>query len=84
MREIVRQITDPLGFHIQLAVLLAGEAQRWRSHVTFSHGGRTVNAADLMALLGLGVPSGSTVTIRVTGPDEATAADAIERLAKTF
>ena len=26
MREIIRQVTDPLGFHIQLAVLLAGEA----------------------------------------------------------
>lgn len=84
MRQIVRQITDPLGFHIQLAVLLAGEAQRWRSRVTFAHGTQAVDAADLMALLGLGVPSGSIVTIQVTGPDEVTAADAIERLAKTF
>ena len=43
----------------QLAVLLAGEAQRWRSHVTFRHGQASVDAADLMALLRLGVPSGS-------------------------
>mgnify|MGYP000092714246 FL=1 len=49
MREIVRQITDPLGFHIQLAVLLAGEAQRWRSRVTFTHEGRAADASDLMA-----------------------------------
>ena len=84
MRQIVRQITDPLGFHIQLAVLLAGEAQRWRSHVTLVHGTQAVNAADLMALLGLGVPSGETITIQIDGVDEATAADAIVRLARAF
>lgn len=76
MIKIERQVTDPLGFHVQLAVLLAGEAQRWRSHVTFRHGQASVDAADLMALLGLGVPSGSTIEIDVEGPDEATAAEA--------
>lgn len=65
-------------------MLLAGEAQRWRSRVTFRHGQSSVNAADLMALLGLGVPSGSTVEIDVEGPDEATAAEAIRGLARTF
>ena len=45
MIKIERQVTDPLGFHIQLAVLLAGEAQRWRSRVTFRHGQSAVDAA---------------------------------------
>lgn len=84
MIKIECQVTDPLGFHVQLAVLLAGEAQRWRSRVTFRHGQSSVNAADLMALLGLGVPSGSTIEIDVEGPDEATAAEAIRDLARTF
>ena len=84
MIKIERQVTDPLGFHIQLAVLLAGEAQRWRSHVTFRHGQSSVNAADLMALLSLGVPSGASIEICVEGPDEATAAEAIRGLARTF
>lgn len=84
MIKIEHQVTDPLGFHIQLAVLLAGEAQRWRSRVTFRHGQSSVNAADLMALLSLGVPSGSSIEICVEGPDEATAAEAIRDLARTF
>ncbi len=84
MREVIRQVTDPLGFHIQLAVLLAGEAQRWRSRVTFEHDGRVVDAADLMALLSLGVRCGEAVVVRVEGVDEKTAADAIERLARTW
>ncbi len=82
MRKIVRQITDPLGFHIQLAVLLAGEAQRWRSRVTFEHEGRAADASDLMALLSMGVRTGEAVIVSVEGADEETAAEAISRLAR--
>ncbi len=84
MVEVIRQITDPLGFHIQLAVLLAGEAQRWRSRVTFEREGRAVDAADLMQLLSLGVRCGEAVVVRIEGVDEKTAADAIERLARVW
>ncbi len=84
MREVIRQVTDPLGFHIQLAVLLAGEAQRWRSHVTFTHETQTVDASDLMALLSLGVRCGEAVVVRIEGVDEKTAAEAIERLARSW
>jgi len=84
MREIVRQITDPLGFHIQLAVLLAGEAQRWRSRVSFESDGRVADASNLMELLAMGVRTGEAVVVRIEGADEATAADAISRLARTW
>ena len=84
MREIVRQITDPLGFHIQLAVLLAGEAQRWRSRVTFESDGRVADASNLMELLAMGVRTGEAVVVRVEGADETTAADAITRLSRTW
>lgn len=84
MREIDRQITDPLGLHIQLAVLLAGEAERWRSRVTLTHGEKTVDAKQLMEILMLGVRCGERVSIRVEGPDEATACEAISRLVRTF
>jgi phosphotransferase system HPr (HPr) family protein len=84
MREIACDITDPLGLHIQLAVLLASEAQRWRSHVTLTHEGRSVDAKQLMELLMLGVRSGERVVVSVSGPDEATAATALAHLASTF
>ena len=84
MREIACTITDPLGLHIQLAVLLAGEAERWRSHVTLTHAGRTVDAKQLMELLTLGVRTGERVSVQVDGPDEATAAEALASLMRTF
>lgn len=84
MREIACDITDPLGLHIQLAVLLASEAQRWRSRVTLTHGERDVDAKQLMELLTLGVRSGERVVVSVCGPDENTATTALERLTATF
>lgn len=84
MREISCTITDPLGLHIQLAVLLAGEAERWRSHVTLEHAGRTVDAKQLMEVLMLAVRTGEQVTVRVEGPDETTAGAALEKLMAGF
>ena len=84
MREIPCDITDPLGMHIQLAVLLASEAERWRSDVTLEHAGRSVDAKQLMQLLMLGIRTGEHVVVTVSGPDEDTAADAIAKITRTF
>lgn len=84
MREIPCDITDPLGLHIQLAVLLASEAERWRSRVTLEHAGRVVDAKQLMELLMLGVRTGEHVLVTVSGVDEDTAAEAIAKLTRTF
>ena len=77
-------ITDPLGLHVQLAVLLASEAERWRSAVTLEHAGRTVNAKQSLELMMLGVRSGQHIVVRVNGPDEATASEAIRKIMATF
>lgn len=84
MLEIPRDITDPLGLHVQLAVLLASEAQRWRSRVTLEHAGRVVDASQAMDLMMLGIRSGEHVVVRVEGPDEATASAALRRIVATF
>lgn len=84
MLEIPRTITDPLGLHVQLAVLLASEAQRWRSRVTLEHAGRTVGVSQPMDLMMLGVRSGERIVVRVEGPDEATAAEALRKIMATF
>lgn len=82
MRDIIRQITDPLGFHLQLAVLLSSEAKRWQSKVTFESDGRMADAKDLMSLLAMGIRTGEAVVVHVEGADEQTAAGAIDRLSK--
>ncbi len=84
MREIPCDITDPLGLHIQLAVLLASEAQRWRSKVELDYAGHTINAKELLEIMALGVRNGEHIVVRVDGVDEATASEAIERLMITF
>lgn len=84
MLELPCDITDPLGLHVQLAVLLAGEAARWRSRVTLEHAGRVVDAKQTLELMMLGVRPGEHVVVRVDGPDEATAAAALGRLMATF
>ena len=82
MLEIPCIITDPLGLHVQLAVLLASEAGRWRSRVTLEHAARVVDAKQPLELMMLGARSGDHVVVR--GPDEATAAEAIRKIMATF
>lgn len=84
MLEIPCDITDPIGLHVQLAVLLASEVQRWRSHVTLEHAGRVVDASQPLEMMMLGVRSGEKVVVRVDGPDEATAAEAIRKIMASF
>ena len=68
MLEIPCDITDPLGLHVQLAVLLASEAQRWRSSVTLEHAGRSVGVSQPMELMMLGIRCGEHIVVRVSGP----------------
>ena len=84
MLEIPCIITDPLGLHVQLAVLLASEAGRWRSRVTLEHAARVVDAKQPLELMMLGARSDDHVVVRVSGPDEATAAEAIRKIMATF
>lgn len=84
MVELPCDITDPLGLHVQLAVLLSSEAARWRSGVTLEHAGRTVDAKQALELMMLGVRPGEHVVVRVSGADEATASEEIRKLLRTF
>ena len=84
MLEIPCDITDPIGLHVQLAVLLASEVQRWRSHVTLEYAGHVVDASQPLEMMMLGVRSGEHVVVRVDGPDEATAAEAIRKIMASF
>ena len=84
MIEIPCTITDPLGLHVQLAVLLASEAKRWRSRTTLEYHGNVIPAADLMQVMMYGIRSGEHVVVRVEGPDEATASAALGRIVATF
>ncbi len=75
-------ITDPVGLHARPAGLLVKEIKKYSSTVTLTKGEKSVNALKLMAIMGMGVKQGDTVTVTIEGDDEEAAAAAIEAFFK--
>lgn len=78
MKTFNYTIKDEIGIHARPAGLLAKTAKGFESEVTVEKDGKSVNASRLMALMGLGVKCGDTITVTVSGADEEAAAKAIE------
>mgnify|MGYP000779904294 CR=1 FL=1 len=80
MKTFTYTIKDELGIHARPAGMLAKTAKALGSEITITKGEKTVGAAKLMALMGLGVKCSDTVTITITGGDE----EASEKAMKEF
>ena len=79
MKSFDYVITDPVGIHARPAGILVKEIKKFAgSTVTVSKGEKSVNALKLMALMGMGIKQGDTVTVAVEGGDEEAVAAAIE------
>ena len=79
MKTFSYTIKDKIGIHARPAGLLAKKAKEFESVITIDRNGRSAAATKLMALMGLGVKCGETVTVTVEGADEDKAAAEIER-----
>lgn len=79
MQSFTYTITEPVGIHARPAGLLVKEIKNYQSTVTVTKGDKSVNALKLMALMGMGIKCGDTVTVRIEGADEDTAAPAMEK-----
>ena len=80
MKQFTYTVTAPAGVHLRLAGLLVKAAKALDSTVTIVKAdGRSAAASKLMAVMGLGILAGETVTAIVEGGDEAAAAAAMER-----
>ena len=77
MQQFEYVIKDAVGIHARPAGLLVKEAKQYKSKITVECNGKTAEATKLMALMGMGVKGGNTVTVRVEGEDEAEAAAGI-------
>lgn len=66
-------IKDEVGIHARPAGLLAKEAKKYESKIVIKKDGKAVEAARIMAVMGLGVKCGQTVEVEVSGADEETA-----------
>ena len=83
MKTFTYTIKDDLGIHARPAGLLVKTAKKFNSEITIAKDGKSVNALKLMALMGLGVKCGDTITVTVSGEDEESAASAMEEFFKS-
>lgn len=80
MKEFTYTITDPVGIHARPAGLLVKAAKALDSAVTITRAdGKSTSATKLMALMGLGIKQGDTVTVTLEGGSEAENAAALEQ-----
>lgn len=78
MQSFQYTIQDPIGIHARPAGLLVKQVKNYTSTITIEKDGNQVNALKLMALMGLCVKQGNTITVTVEGPDEEKAAIELE------
>ena len=79
MKSFEYVITDPVGIHARPAGILVKEIKKFAgSTITITKGEKSVNALKLMALMGMGIKQGDTVTVSVEGGDEEAVAAAIQ------
>lgn len=80
MKQFTYTITDPVGLHARPAGLLAKAAKTLNSTVTVAKAdGKSAEAKKLMAVMGLAVKTGDTVTFTIEGGDEEANAAAMEK-----
>ena len=77
MKEFQYTVKDACGIHARPAGLLV--AKGFASTATLEKDGKSCDLSKLMALMGMGVKQGDTVTVKVEGDDEAAAAEAIQK-----
>ena len=83
MKEFTYTITDPVGIHARPAGLLVKAIKALDSSVTIAKAdGKSAAGTKLMALMGLGIKQGDTVTVTVEGGSENANAAAMEQFFK--
>ena len=83
MKEFQYVITDPIGLHARPAGLLVKAAKPLDSTITIVKAdGKSAVATKLMAVMGLGVKTGETITVRIEGGDEEANAQTMETFLK--
>lgn len=80
MKQFTYTITDPVGIHARPAGLLVKAIKALDSTITIAKAdGRSAAGSKLMALMGLGIKQGETVTVTVEGGAEEANAAALEK-----
>ena len=84
MKQFTYTITDPVGIHARPAGMLAKVAKGLDSTITVAKedGSKSAVATKLMAMMGMGIKQGETVTVTIEGGNEEANAATIEQFFK--
>ena len=74
------RIRNRLGLHARAAARFVHTASRYRSQVSASRDGRTMDGKSILGILLLAAPQGAVIELVVDGPDEDEAMAALETL----
>lgn len=80
MIERTLTILNRKGLHTRPAATLVKTAARFQSDLFITKDGFEINGKSIIGVMTLAAEQGSTLTIRLNGPDEEEAADAIQAL----
>ncbi len=80
MTEVDLLIRNQLGLHARACALFVKTAARFQSQVFVARDDLEVNGKSIMGVMMLAAEEGSTIRVRVDGPDEAAAALALREL----
>ena len=73
-------ITNQQGIHARPATLVVAKANEFKSKITLTYEGASVDLKSIMGVLSLGINRGSLITIETKGEDEVEAMKALDRL----
>lgn len=81
-KEVV--VKSSTGLHARPATLLVKKASSFKSDVSIEFNGKKANVKSLIGVLSLGVTSGATVKVIVSGDDETLALEEISKLIESI
>lgn len=70
MKKFKYVIKDEVGIHARPAGALVNEAKKFESKILIGKDGKTAEATKLMAVMSLGVKTGQTIEVEISGVDE--------------
>lgn len=83
MKQFTYTITDPVGIHARPAGMLVKAIKTLDSAITIAKvNGKSAAGTKLMALMGLGIKQGETITVTVEGSSEDADAATLEQFFK--
>ena len=80
MTERTMIVKNKLGLHARPAATFVRESAKYKCSVVVVKDGLEVNGKSVMGLMLLAAESGSKLTIKADGADEAAALDALQKL----